>query len=113
MMQLIASSFPSSPRLTMALGKNDSPMNIHDTKEELLVKNADLSHSGFTNVSLQEAQFTDANLSKAKFMDINLTDSMFQNVNLANVEIDDCDVTGMKIQDVLVTELLKAYQERD
>jgi uncharacterized protein YjbI with pentapeptide repeats len=40
-------------------------MKIHDTKEMLLVTNADLSGSSFTDVNLREAQFTDVNLSKA------------------------------------------------
>ena len=39
-------------------------MKIHNTKETLLVTNADLSGSSFTDVNLREAQFTGVNLSK-------------------------------------------------
>jgi len=52
-------------------------MKIHDSKETLLVTNADLSRSSFTDVNLHEAQFTDVNLSKAKFADINLSGVTF------------------------------------
>ena len=48
-------------------GKNTFPMNIRDTKETLLVTNADLSRSSFTDVNLHGARFADVNLSKAQF----------------------------------------------
>ena len=86
-------------------------MKIRDTKETLLVTNADLSGSSFTDVNLREAQFTDVNLSKAKFADINLSEATFSRVNLANVEITDCNISGMKIKGILVSELLKSYKQ--
>ena len=86
-------------------------MKIHDTKETLLVTNADLSGSSFTDVNLREAQFTDVNLSKAKFADINLSEATFSRVNLTNVEITDCNISGMKIKGILVSELLKSYKQ--
>ena len=86
-------------------------MKIRDTKETLLVTNADLSGSSFTNVNLREAQFTDVNLSKARFADINLSEATFSRVNLANVEITDCNISGMKIKGILVSELLKSYKQ--
>ena len=93
-------------------GKNTFSMNIRDTKETLLVTNADLSRSSFTDVNLHEARFADVNLSKAQFADINLSGSKFSGGNLSRVEIDDCNVTGMRIQGVLVSDLLEAYQNR-
>lgn len=84
-------------------------MKISDTKEPLLVTNADLSSSSFTDVNLREAQFTDVNLSKARFADINLSGATFTDANLSNVEIRDCNISGLKIQGVLVSELLKTH----
>ena len=86
-------------------------MKIQDTKETLLVTNADLSGATFTDVNLREAQFTDVNLSKATFADINLSEVTFSRVNLANVEITDCNISGMKIKGILVSELLKSYKQ--
>jgi uncharacterized protein YjbI with pentapeptide repeats len=82
------------------VGQKLFPMKIRDTKETLLVTNADLSGSSFTDVNLREAQFTDVNLSKAKFADINLSGTTFTDVNLSNVEIQDCNISGLKIQGV-------------
>jgi len=85
------------------------PMNINDTKETLIVTNANLSGSTFTDVSLHQAQFTDVNLSESKFCDINFSNSTFSNVNLSNVEIHNCDTSGMRIHGILVSELLSAH----
>jgi PhnB protein len=86
-------------------------VKIRDTKETLLVTNADLSGSSFTDVNLREAQFTDVNLSRAKFEDINLSEATFSRINLTNVEITDCNISGMKIKGILVSELLKSYKQ--
>ena len=87
-------------------------MNISDKKETLLVTNADLSGSSFTDVNLRAAQFADVNLSQAAFTDIDFSGSRFSNVKLSAVEIEDCDVSGMKIQGVLLSELLRVYEQR-
>jgi uncharacterized protein YjbI with pentapeptide repeats len=57
---------PSRLRLgsVLVVSQKSIPMKIHDTKETLLVTNADLSGSSFTDVNLREAQFTGVNLSK-------------------------------------------------
>jgi PhnB protein len=86
-------------------------MKICDAKETLLVTNADLSRSSFTDVNLRETQFNDVNLSSAKFANINLSGTTFSRVNLSNVEITDCNVSGMKIKGVPVSELFEAYKQ--
>jgi PhnB protein len=86
-------------------------MKICDAKETLLVTNADLSHSSFTDVNLREAQFADVNLSGAKFSNINFSKTTFICVNLTDMEITDCNVSGMKIQGVLVSELLQLHKQ--
>ena len=85
-------------------------MEINNRTERLIVENADLARSQFTDVNLHQASFTDVDLGESVLNDVNLSQSKIANVNLSNVEIHDCNTEGMKIEGILVEDLLKAYK---
>jgi uncharacterized protein YjbI with pentapeptide repeats len=70
--------------------KEQGPLNLKNTKEQLVADDADLRGSTFHNVNLSGATFDDINLSNVKF----------NNVNLSGVEITDANIEGMKIDGV-------------
>ena len=47
------------------------------------------------------------------FEEAMLCDSTFHKVNMSNVRIIDCDLTGMTINGILVTDLLKEWNEKN
>ena len=46
-----------------------------------------------------------------KFENCDLQGSMIINCNLGNLQIDDCDIIGMTINGILITEVLKFYEQ--
>jgi DNA-binding MarR family transcriptional regulator len=82
--------------------KQKRVMEIVNTRAALHVNNADCSESRFDDVNLQVASFTNVNLGGARFSD----------VNLASATIDDANLTGMAINGLLVTDLLRAFDNR-
>ena len=75
-------------------------MEIVNSREALLVRNSDLAHSSFDDVNMQGSTFTNINLGNASFID----------VSLSNVSIKNANLTGMRINDVLVSELIRVYE---
>ena len=71
----------------------------------------DLSNSRFQQVSLASAQFYASDLSKTTFRSINLSSATLTSCNLSGVEISSSNISGMKVDGVLVTDLVKAYQD--
>lgn len=46
-----------------------------------------------------------------KFENCDLQGSMISNCNLGNIQIDDCDIRGMTINGILITEVMKFYEQ--
>ena len=87
-------------------------MEIADTRETLDVRNADLADSRFSNAKLTKANFADVNLQGSIFSNSNLGGARFANVNLGSVTIQDANLTGMAINGMLVTDLIRAFENR-
>jgi uncharacterized protein YjbI with pentapeptide repeats len=71
----------------------------------------DLSGSHSQQVNLANARFEESDLSKITFRSINFTGAVLTSCNLSGVQIFSSDISGMKIDGVLVTDLLKTYQD--
>jgi predicted enzyme related to lactoylglutathione lyase len=75
-------------------------------------ENASLAGSEFVDTSLEGAKFHDVNLRHADFADVAFTGATIRNACLGDVTIADANYTGMRIEGILVTDLLRAFQER-
>ena len=75
-------------------------------------ENASLAGSEFVDTSLEGAKFHDVNLRRADFSDVAFTGATIRNACLGDVTIADANYTGMRIEGVLVTDLLRAFQEK-
>ena len=71
-----------------------------------------LSGTKFDDVNLSGARLHNVNLSGAQFEDIALVRATFRNINFSHVSIDEACYEGMTINGILVTELLRVYQDR-
>jgi uncharacterized protein YjbI with pentapeptide repeats len=89
-----------------------TPLEIANTRETLNVHDADLSESRFAGVKLAKASFDDVNLQTSSFTNVNLGGARFHDVNLASATIADANLTGMTINGLLVTDLLRAFENR-
>jgi len=74
--------------------------------------NASLAGSEFVDTSLEGAKFHDVNLRRADFFDVAFTGATIRNACLGDVTVADANYTGMRIEGILVTDLLRAFQER-
>lgn len=70
-----------------------------------------LAGSEFVDSNLAGAKFHDVNLQGADFFDVALTGAQIRNACLSNVSIADANYTGMRIEGILVSELLRVYQQ--
>lgn len=77
-------------------------MKLHQVREQLDVRDANLSGSRFDDVNLQQAVFNNINLSEARLSDVNLTRVSIENANLSH----------MTILGVPVSELFAAWRSR-
>jgi uncharacterized protein YjbI with pentapeptide repeats len=73
--------------------------------------NANIAGSEFHNVNLSTSKYNDVNLRDSVFDDVDLTRATIRNACMADVSIADANYTGMRIEGILVTELLRVYQE--
>lgn len=110
-------------------GSTFSDVNLASSRFD----NVNLSKAVFTNVSLAGAAVTDANLIGAtitgsnltsmtftdvklaggRFEDVNLSQAVFTNVNLAGAAVTDAKLSGTTINGILVSDLIRAYEDRD
>lgn len=74
-------------------------------------ENSSLAGSEFVDSNLEGSSFHDVNLRHANFSDVALTGAKIQNACLGDVMIVDGNYTGMRIEGILVTDLLRVYQE--
>jgi uncharacterized protein YjbI with pentapeptide repeats len=73
----------------------------------------DALHPGsrFAASSLAKSTFNDVNLRESLFDNVALTGAVFRNVCLAGATIDDANLEGLRINGILVSELLRVYDE--
>ncbi|WP_025025953.1 GNAT family N-acetyltransferase [Caldalkalibacillus mannanilyticus] len=103
------------------------------------VQNINFSHSRITNTNLSHSTIGDSNMRNVEICHVSLAGAHIHDVNLdledeekvpvvmercdlrnsriidsnlKNVEIEGCDITGMKISGILVSELLKVYEQQ-
>ena len=74
-------------------------------------KNSSLAGSEFVDTNLEGSSFHDVNLRRAEFLDVALTGAKIQNACLGDVTIVDANYIGMRIEGILVTDLLRVYQD--
>jgi len=79
--------------------------------QPLVVEKSNLPGSRFSDVNLENTSFQDINLRKSRFQDVNLSGATFTDVDLSGATIADCRIKGMTINGVLVSELIRAYEE--
>ncbi|GIL39704.1 VOC family protein [Roseiterribacter gracilis] len=87
-------------------------LTLTNTQRLLVVDDADLAGSSFTNVKLANAIFDDVNLAAARLSNVNLTGLSIRDANLRNAAISDSALDGMTIDGIAVTDLLAAYRAR-
>jgi hypothetical protein len=87
-------------------------MDITNTRDIISVRNADLADSRFSDAKLTKAHFNDVNLQGSTFTKTNLGGARLVDVNLAGVTIQDANLTGMTINGILVTDLIRAFENR-
>ena len=89
--------------------------------EPLDIKKAKIPNSRFENVDLSGSTFKSVNLSGCTFDDINFGGCAINNVSLGESKITnscltklevDGNLTDMRINGILVSDLLKAYNEK-
>ena len=84
---------------------------IENVREQLLVHNADLTASRFSDAQLENSSFVNVALQRSSFTDVNLAGASFADVDLSDVCITDSNVSGMRINGVLLSDLIRAYEE--
>jgi hypothetical protein len=85
---------------------------IRNVRERLIVHDADLTESSFSDTKLEKSVFRNMNMHRSSFRDARLSEASFVDVDLANASIADSNLTGMRINGILVSELLQAYKKR-
>jgi DNA-binding MarR family transcriptional regulator len=76
------------------------------------IKNANLTGMKISDAKAPLFCFDDVNMQGSTFTNINLGNATFKDVDLNNVSIKESNLTGMKINDVLVSELIRVYEEQ-
>jgi len=81
-----------------------------------------LENAHFSDCSLENTQFEDTNMSgvrihnadlaESSISSANLTNASITNANLANVKIENVNLTGMTIDGILVSDLIKAFEDQ-
>ena len=87
-------------------------MEITNTCEKLNVRNSDLTDSQFASSQLIKTRFEDVSLQESTFTNADLGNTRFFDVNLAGEVIQDANLTGMAINGMLVTDLIRAFENR-
>jgi catechol 2,3-dioxygenase-like lactoylglutathione lyase family enzyme len=85
---------------------------IDNIREQLMVRDADLTASRFSNIKLAESIFLNVNMHRSSFSDAKLTEASFVDVDLAGASIEASNLTGMRVNGVLLSDLIRAYQNR-
>ena len=100
-------------------------------RDQLKIDNMYLCGSAFTRVSLKDSTFADshfmtarfddvnmsgvtihnANLTGAQFSDVNLSEASIRFANWSGLSINDANLTGMTINGILVSDLLKKWED--
>jgi uncharacterized protein YjbI with pentapeptide repeats len=86
--------------------------DLRGLRRRLVVDNADLSGSQFSNVKLEEVDFENANMRAAMFHDARLARAAFSNVDFSNVSINDSNTNGLTVDGMLLSVLIRTYQNR-
>ena len=92
--------------------KTQAPKKLSNVREKLVVDDADLTESHFSNTRLEKSVFANVNMHRTSFCDARLSEASFVDVNLANASIAGSNLTGMRINGILVSELIRAYRDR-
>jgi uncharacterized glyoxalase superfamily protein PhnB len=85
---------------------------MRGVRRRLVVDDADLSGSQFLNVKLEGVDFHDVNMRGAMFRDVRLAGAAFSNVDLSDVSITQANTSGLTVDGVLLSDLIRAYQNR-
>lgn len=75
------------------------------------VRDAVMAGMRFEDVRMTGMDIENANLTGTKFHNVNLSDVTISCANLSNLAISDADLTGMTIDGILVSDLLKKWDE--
>ncbi len=67
--------------------------------------------SRFVGVDLSASTFDNVNLRGATFLDVALSGATFRNVDLSNASIADANFEGTRIDGILVSELVRIYNQ--
>lgn len=97
---------------------------------EVRFDDVNMSKANFHNINLSDIEITAAQLGGASFKHIGLPDGsrgkqrpilfeeadlnrlQIRNSDLRNAEINECNVEGMRVNGILVSDLLKAYEDK-
>jgi uncharacterized protein YjbI with pentapeptide repeats len=103
---------PILPALALTAGILFAQSSPPDGKAPLATGlQTDLGDSRFQQVSLANAQFEHSDLSKTTFRSVNLSGAIITSCNLSGAQISSSNIAGMKIDGILVTDVLKSYED--
>lgn len=81
-------------------------------RRRLVADDVDLSGSQFSNVKLEGVDFQNVNMRASRFSDVALAGAAFSNVDLSDVSISSANTSGLTVDGVLLSEMIRAYQNR-